>query len=529
MNTRKNTDATTADDTTPLRRNVTIAIYLLVTGLSAACGLVIEIVAGRMIAPYLGMSLYTWTAIIAVVLAGFSAGHWVGGWLAEKPAGEARRAVAFSLFLAGLTALMSLVLLRTLSGPILALGFAPVPTILLMTFALFFPPSFFVGIPSPALTKLAIDEAPHRMGTLLGAFYAVGAFGSIIGTLAAGYIFISYFGSIRTILTVAFLYLAMAAVLFLQDRRRTQKALMEPGTLVPIIAAAVVFSGALLWGRGVLAFVENCTRESAYYCIRVIDITDEVGLPARTMVLDNLGHGTSLRDRPDIFLTPYVEAQDNLVQTRFADRNGDISAFFIGGGAYTLPRAWIARWPQARATVAEVDPDVTASARKSFWLQDSERLIVDHQDARRALQQQPANSFDIIVGDAFHDIAIPQHLVTQEFFTLARSRLKDGGIYLMNVIDSGSHPRLALSILETLEIEFPAVELWQSEGQGVRQTFVLLAASTPTPAAALHSRIDPDANWERLPPSQIAALKRTAAPLVLTDDFAPVDRLIGVQ
>ena len=31
--------------------------YLIVVALSAGCGLVVEIVAGRMIAPYLGMSL----------------------------------------------------------------------------------------------------------------------------------------------------------------------------------------------------------------------------------------------------------------------------------------------------------------------------------------------------------------------------------------------------------------------------------------------------------------------------------------
>lgn len=529
MNIKNETGQPETGDLTPLRRNLTIAIYLAITGLSAACGLVIEIVAGRMIAPYLGMSLYTWTAIIAVVLAGFSAGHWVGGWLAEKPPGHARRAVAFSLFLAGLTAALSLVFLRTLSGPILSLGMAPVPTILLLTFALFFPPSFFVGIPSPTLTKLAIDEAPHRMGTLLGAFYAVGAFGSIVGTLAAGYLFISYFGSIRTILTVAFLYLAMAAVLLLQDRRRTAQPLLAPGTILPVILAAFVFSGALAWGRGVLAFVENCTRESAYYCIRVIDISDEIGLPARTMVLDNLGHGTNLRDRPDIFLTPYVEAQDNLVRIHFANRQGDVSAFFIGGGAYTLPRAWIARWPRSHATVAEVDPDVTASARQSFWLQDDPRLIVHHEDARRALMRESAKSFDIIVGDAFHDIAVPQHLVTQEFFAVVKNRLKDGGIYLMNVVDSGDHPRFALSIVKSLEGDFPVVELWQPEGQGDRQTFVILAGSKPTAVAALQSRVDADSNWQRLTPAAIANLTNATAPLILTDDFAPVDRLIGVQ
>ena len=73
------------------------ALKLLVVGLSAACGLIVEIVAGRMIAPYLGMSLYTWTAIISVVLAGFSLGHWVGGLLAERPVQSALRGVAWSL------------------------------------------------------------------------------------------------------------------------------------------------------------------------------------------------------------------------------------------------------------------------------------------------------------------------------------------------------------------------------------------------------------------------------------------------
>ena len=69
-------------------------LKLFIAGLSSACGLVVEIVAGRMIAPYLGMSLYTWTAIISVVLAGFSVGHWIGGLVSERPAKHALRLVA---------------------------------------------------------------------------------------------------------------------------------------------------------------------------------------------------------------------------------------------------------------------------------------------------------------------------------------------------------------------------------------------------------------------------------------------------
>ena len=51
-------------------------LKLLTVGLASACGLVVEIVAGRMIAPYLGMSLYTWTANISVVLAGLMVGNY---------------------------------------------------------------------------------------------------------------------------------------------------------------------------------------------------------------------------------------------------------------------------------------------------------------------------------------------------------------------------------------------------------------------------------------------------------------------
>src|SRR3546814_20008579 len=59
-------------------------LLALMQGSVAAASLVVEIVAGRMLAPYLGMSLYTWPAVIAVVLAGFSLGHWAGGRLRSE-------------------------------------------------------------------------------------------------------------------------------------------------------------------------------------------------------------------------------------------------------------------------------------------------------------------------------------------------------------------------------------------------------------------------------------------------------------
>ena len=52
--------------------------------IASFCTMVIELVAGRILAPYVGVSLYTWTSVIGVVLAGISVGAYLGGWLADR-------------------------------------------------------------------------------------------------------------------------------------------------------------------------------------------------------------------------------------------------------------------------------------------------------------------------------------------------------------------------------------------------------------------------------------------------------------
>ena len=58
-------------------------LYVIVF-LASACTLVLEIVAGRLLAPQLGVSIYTWTSIIGIVLAGISVGNYIGGRLADR-------------------------------------------------------------------------------------------------------------------------------------------------------------------------------------------------------------------------------------------------------------------------------------------------------------------------------------------------------------------------------------------------------------------------------------------------------------
>jgi MFS family permease len=59
------------------------ASYLIVF-VASGCTLVLEIVAGRVLAPFAGVSIQTWTGAIGVVLAGISLGSYLGGVLADR-------------------------------------------------------------------------------------------------------------------------------------------------------------------------------------------------------------------------------------------------------------------------------------------------------------------------------------------------------------------------------------------------------------------------------------------------------------
>ncbi|MDJ0896853.1 MAG: fused MFS/spermidine synthase [Alphaproteobacteria bacterium] len=136
--------------------------YRLCVFLSAACGLVVEIVAGRMLAPYVGMSIYSWTAVIAVVLAGMSLGNWLGGFLAERSRRRAMLWLTVAFVGGAVSTVGALGLIRIVSEGILTALPNPVAGIVALTAALFFVPSLCVGIPAPILTELAMLPTAPR-------------------------------------------------------------------------------------------------------------------------------------------------------------------------------------------------------------------------------------------------------------------------------------------------------------------------------------------------------------------------------
>ena len=211
-------------------------------------GLVVEIVAGRMIAPYVGMSLYTWTSIIAVVLAGFSIGHWWGGRVAVLSTHKALARAGWILIAAALFTACASLILRMVAAPVVGSLVHPFWAITILTTFAFFLPSLFAGVPAPVLSVVAM-----RYGKIsehaLGAMYAAGSAGAIAGTLLAGFWFVSWLGSIGTLSVISITYLACGIMCFLLGRAQRRQAL----TAAAIGALTVV---AIFRGLGLPAICE---------------------------------------------------------------------------------------------------------------------------------------------------------------------------------------------------------------------------------------------------------------------------------
>lgn len=514
-------------------RSMSLAIRLFlgaVLFLSSAGGLVVEIVAGRLIAPYVGMSLYTWTAIIAVVLAGLSAGHWIGGLMAgpETDRQSALRRLAGALAGAGAGSLLALVLLNDLAVGLLSSGLGQVTLVVILTTGLFLLPSLFVGMVAPIVTKLAVDAEPGRTGAVLGRMYALGTVGSIAGTLSAGYVFISWVGSSGTLIAVALLYVLLALGCAIVAGRRA----------AVVAAISILAVGVPLAGTGTArgAFTSRCTVESDYFCIVIDDFAPFSGRPSNLMVLDNLVHSINDKADPSLLYSPYIQFVDEFARGRFPlDFPGvDFAAFFIGGGGYSLPRSWAATVDGARLVVAEIDPAVTAAAREHMWLDPGRpELEIHHRDARALLQSLPRTpTFDVIFGDAFHDISVPTHLVSREFHGEVAARLRPNGFYVVNVVDAARNPLFLAALSHTLSTDFNSVEIWREavaddpvKTDG-RVTYIVVASSTQSPLKLIQSAFGIRRSWQR---AEIADLVDRDAPdpVLLTDDFAPVDRLLA--
>src|SRR5687767_12268691 len=375
--------------------------------------LVLEILAGRLLAPYVGVRLETYTAVIGVVLAGISLGTWLGGRLAEKV--DPRRTLGPLMVVGGALAMLSPAAVRGAGHP----GTGTADDIIGLAVIGFFLPAAVLSAVSPTVVKLQLRDL-EVTGQVVGRLSAVGTAGAILGTFIAGFVLVAAAATTTVIVAVGGSLVACGLLLW------AGLALPKPPATALSLALAVSV------GAGGLALVSDgpCDVETRYHCARVIPDPDRPG--GRSLWLDILRHSyVDLNDPTYLDLRYSKVFADVIAAARPAEAGArPPDALHVGGGGFTVPRYLTAVYPGSRHIVYEIDPDLVDLARDELGLVTGPNLRVDVGDARLLMRHLPSASQDLVLGDAFGDLAVPWHLTTREFLTDVHRLLRPGGVYL---------------------------------------------------------------------------------------------------
>ncbi|MCR5413846.1 MAG: fused MFS/spermidine synthase, partial [Kiritimatiellae bacterium] len=155
------------------------AATVFVSGLSV---MVLELVAGRLVAPYFGQSTCTWAALTGVTLAGVSLGNALGGWLSAK--GRRPGMVAAVALLVGGAFCAALPYVLPLLGSAVAVFESFEARTAVFVIAAWLPPMLALGCITPSIAAACVR--PERNGRDLGLLYFASMAGSALGSVLGG-------------------------------------------------------------------------------------------------------------------------------------------------------------------------------------------------------------------------------------------------------------------------------------------------------------------------------------------------------
>ncbi|MEU1079659.1 fused MFS/spermidine synthase [Streptomyces sp. NPDC005908] len=481
------------------------AAAVLVFGASAAV-LVVEIVALRLLAPYLGLTLETSTMVIGIALTAIALGSWLGGRIADQV--DPLRLLGPALGISGVVVALTPAVLRSTAE------WAPALLILVAALTVLVPGALLSAV-TPLVTKVCLTSLADT-GTVVGRLSGIGTVGSIVGTVLTGFVLLSR-------LPVSGILMGLGALLVIASvpvSRRMRGRNGAPAALALALAAG---------GLAASVAPGGCDVETRYHCAQVV--ADPARDGGHTLVLDGVRHSYVDVDDPTHLEFTYVKAVASVADAAYP---GDqpLTAHHLGGGGLTVPRYLAATRPGTRSVVSEIDGGVVRIDRERFGLAPGTGIDVRTEDGRLGLKRLGTGSLDLVVGDAFGGVSVPWHLTTVEALTEVRRVLAADGLYVANLIDHGDMSFAKAELATVGEVfehvallgEPTDVGLARSE-EPVGGNVVVVASDRTVDLRAIQRALDARRTGWTIATGDALTSWTGDAP-VLIDDHAPVDQLL---
>jgi spermidine synthase len=472
-------------------------VYIAI-GLSGLTALGAEVVWTRLLAVMLGATVYTFSIILGVFLAGLGLGSGVASHLAREIKRPRVALGVCQILLAAAIAWTAYTLADALPNwpinPLLARSavFNFEVDIMRCMWAIL-PAACLWGASFPfALAGVATRSGDS--GTLVGRVYAANTVGGIVGALGFSIILIPWIGtqnSQRLLITLA---TVSALVIFAPIARSLRK------SGVAAIVASVV---TITW---MIASISPVPWLAVAYGRRMMLQSN----PGRALYV---GEGrnysvviSELSDGDRYFhVAGKVEASTALYDMRLQRLLGDMPALFhrdpksvlvVGFGAGVTAGSFVVQPTVEKITICELEPLVPPAAAEYFKnenynVKNDPRVRIRYDDARRFILTSKEN-FDIVTSDPIHPwVKGMSSIYSKQYFELVKKHLRPGGIVTQWVPLYESDLATVKSELATFFDVFPNATVWSNDINGEGYDVVLLGTVEP-----LHLDVDElEARW----------------------------------
>ena len=191
-------------------------VVLLLAFTSGFIIMSVELLGGRILAPYFGSSIYVWGSIISIFMVALAIGYLIGGRLSVN---RPNLCLYGSFFLLAAIGLLPIVFFAdsAMDAVFMAID-DPRYGSLLASMLLFFIPTALLGMIAPYSVRLMVDNTRHS-GQVAGGLYFISTLGSALGTLLTSFYLVLWF-DMNTILITMVGVLLLAGILAIAFNRK---------------------------------------------------------------------------------------------------------------------------------------------------------------------------------------------------------------------------------------------------------------------------------------------------------------------
>ncbi|MFH1321905.1 MAG: fused MFS/spermidine synthase [Bacteroidota bacterium] len=402
--------------------------FFILAFIEGSSVMAIELLGAKMIAPFYGNSLFVWTSVLGITLAGLASGYYLGGFVSRKF--PKTHTIFYVFMIAAFWVVIMPFWANFIMKATLMFGYEMGSIVSCLCFL--FPPMVFHGMIPPVLINL-ITEDIDRSGSVSGNVYAISTIGGVLMTFFTGFFVIPYFGLKPSTFTMAVILAIVPFIYFLREKI--------------LISVGIIFFSAILISIGMSH--KPMKKNSHIKILHKSDgllgqilIADDLNTQKRSLLINNISQ-TFMHNPTGRAQWKYVHRI--ALYSSIKPAGSKVLVCGLGGGNLINELNNL----DFETDAVEIDERMEKAAKKYFRMTGNVNVIVD--DARHYIRTS-RKKYDIIVLDMSAGENQPSNIYTVECFREIQGILNSGGImfiHYQNVLE-GEYALAVKSIGKTL-------------------------------------------------------------------------------